>query len=212
MSLRPDDAVRDDGGMADVVSYDRDAVLVTVDLVARVTDDDLERPTPCAGWTLRQLLAHMIGQHYGFAAAAEGDSQDPAVFADRPVGASPTGDYEAAARRVISAFAEPGVVAGDMYLPEVRGGSTLPAPIAIGFHLVDYVVHGWDVARSLGVEVVFSNDVLQAALEVAEAVPDQAKTVDAATPFRPAVSTASADVLERIVATLGRSPDWTREA
>jgi len=37
-----------------------------------------------------------------------------------------------------------------MYLPEVRAGITVPAPIAIGFHLVDYVAHGWDVARTLG--------------------------------------------------------------
>lgn len=33
-----------------------------------------------------------------------------------------------------------------MHLPEVRGGMTLPVPVAIGFHLFDHVAHGWDVA------------------------------------------------------------------
>ena len=35
-------------------------------VVQHVTDDDLERPTPCAGWTVVDLLAHEVGQHLGF--------------------------------------------------------------------------------------------------------------------------------------------------
>jgi uncharacterized protein (TIGR03086 family) len=195
--------------MAGLVSCDRDAVLASVAVVAQVQVGDLDRPTPCAGWTLGKLLAHMIGQHYGFAAAAEGNSHDVAVFADRPVGASPAADYEAAAHRVISAFALPSVIAGEMYLPEVRNGITVPAPVAIGFHLVDYVVHGWDVARSLGVAIEFEADVLARALSVAESVPHEAKSLDPRAPFRPGLATASADPLDRILALLGRAPDWT---
>ena len=75
--------------MTDVLDGDRRAVETTIGIVGKVGRDDLDRPTPCAGWTLGALLAHMIGQHYGFAAAAEGDSQDAAVFADRPVGERP---------------------------------------------------------------------------------------------------------------------------
>jgi gas vesicle protein len=40
--------------------------------VTQLTPADLTRPTPCAGWTLHGLLAHMTTQHYGFAAAAAG--------------------------------------------------------------------------------------------------------------------------------------------
>lgn len=32
----------------------------------------MSRPTPCAGWSLRDLLARMTVQHRGFAAAAAG--------------------------------------------------------------------------------------------------------------------------------------------
>ena len=56
----------------DVRELDRRAVRASVDMVAKVTIEDLGRPTPCAGWTLADLLAHMTAQHRGFAAAAEG--------------------------------------------------------------------------------------------------------------------------------------------
>src|SRR5256885_1255762 len=48
--------------------------------VERVTNSDLDRQTPCAAWTLADLLAHMIGQHRGFASA---------ITAPSPARASP---------------------------------------------------------------------------------------------------------------------------
>jgi uncharacterized protein (TIGR03086 family) len=95
-----------------------------------------------------------------------------------------------------------------MYLPEVRGGKTLPAPVAIGFHLVDYVAHGWDVATTLGIVAEFDDEAFQLALTAAEAVPAAAQTLEDQTPFRPSVPTTSSSMLDRIIATLGRSPDW----
>lgn len=54
----------------DIRTVHRTAVLASVDVVDNVTTEDLSRPTPCAGWNLSQLLAHMTVQHRGFAAAA----------------------------------------------------------------------------------------------------------------------------------------------
>jgi len=187
-------------------------LMTSVAIVDRVTVGQLELATPCTGWTLRRLLAHMIGQNYGFAAAAEGVSQNREVFADRTVGDTPAAEYGASATRVLAAFAAPGLLDGSMYLPEVRGGATLPATTAIGFHLIDYVAHGWDVAKSIGASVGYDREVLLAALRIAEAVPDEAKTTDASTPFGPSVATSSESTLDRIVAILGRAPDWTPPA
>jgi hypothetical protein len=55
-------------------------------------------------------------------------------------------------------------------LPEITP-RPIPGRFAIGFHLVDYVVHGWDVARTLGIAYELPPDVLAAALPIAEAVP-----------------------------------------
>ena len=38
-------------------------------LLDRLTDADPASPTPCVGWTVADLLAHMIGQNRGFAEA-----------------------------------------------------------------------------------------------------------------------------------------------
>ena len=149
--------------------------MTSVAIVDRVTVGQLELATPCTGWTLRRLLAHMIGQNYGFAAAEEGVSQNREAFADRTVGDTPAAEYGASATRVLAAFAAPGLLDGSMYLPEVRGGATLPATTAIGFHLIDYVAHGWDVAKSIGASVGYDREVLLAALRIAAAVPDEAK-------------------------------------
>jgi len=195
--------------MADLVQCHRRVLESTLAIVDHVTTSDLERPTPCIGWTLGQLLAHMVGQNYGFAAAADGQRHDRAVFADRPVGEQPAAEHATSARTVLKAFGVPALMEGSMYLPEVRGGMTFPAPIAIGFHLVDCVAHGWDVARTVGIAAEFDEDALQLALTVAEAIPVEAQSLDDQTPFRPRVLTASSSTLDRIIASLGRSPAWT---
>jgi uncharacterized protein (TIGR03086 family) len=195
--------------MAGLMELHRSVLESSIAIVDHVSASDLERPTPCSGWTLRQLLSHMIGQNYGYATTADGEIHDRADFADRPVSDQPAVDYAASARQVIDAFARRSASAGTIYLPEVRGGITLSAPMAIGFNLVDCVTHGWDVAKSLGIAAEFDENALRVALKVAEAVPTDARTPDDRTPFRPSVPTASTSMLDRVIATLGRSPDWT---
>lgn len=108
-------------------------------------------------------------------------------------------------------------------LPEISPKLRFPASQAIGFHLVDYVVHGWDVARSLGLgragyrpePDLLDSDVLRAVLLIAESVPDDERRRQPAAAFAPRVPAApDADPftppspLDRIVALLGRRPQW----
>lgn len=195
--------------MTDLVDAHRRTLLTSVEVVGLAGVADLTRETPCAGWDLRALLAHMIGQNYGFAEAALGNGADLAVFDDRTVGDDPAGEYAASAQRAVDAFGTPGVLATDLFVAVIRGGVTVPGSSMIGFHLVDYVVHAWDVAKTIGVPVRFDDDVLQVALGVAEAVPERARSDDEGTPFAPTVEIASGDLLDRVVANLGRSPDWS---
>jgi uncharacterized protein (TIGR03086 family) len=194
--------------MAGMVQFHRSVLESSIEIVGHVSAEDLERPTPCAAWTLRQLLGHMIGQNYGYATAADGGIHDRAVFADRPVGDHPAAANAASARQVLAAFGAPSLAGTTMYLPEVRGGMTLSAPMAIGFNLVDAVAHGWDVAKSLGISADFDESALRVALKIAEAVPADARSFDDLSPFLPAVLTESTSLLDQVVANLGRSPDW----
>jgi uncharacterized protein (TIGR03086 family) len=193
----------------DVVELNRRAVQASVDVVALVTAGDLRRPTPCAEWTLADLLAHMTAQHHGFAAAATGHGADPQVWRTRPLGADPAATYAAAASEVLAAFATDGVLDARFALPEISTEVTFSGRRAIGFHLVDYVVHTWDVARALDVRLDLPEDLVRGALPVAEAVPDGAGRLAPGAAFAPGLPVpAGAGSMDRLLALLGRSPTW----
>jgi uncharacterized protein (TIGR03086 family) len=182
----------------DLRSLDERAVRASVAVVAQVSTDDLSAPTPCDQWDLRHLLAHMTAQHRVFAAAAAG-RETGLPRTDNPIQA-----YAAAAEAVISAFAEPGVLERGFLLPEISP-RPVPAALAIGFHLVDYVAHGWDVAKTIGVPYEVPEDVLAAALPIAESVPDgESRRVPGAA-FAPRVTEPGGPALDRFLALLGRS-------
>jgi uncharacterized protein (TIGR03086 family) len=191
----------------------RTAVDTSVDVVNGVTLDDLDRPTPCAGWNLADLLAHMTVQHYGFAAAARGNGADLAVWEQATVtdavAADPAGAYAKAATEVLDAFSADGVLDATFALPEFGSDATFPGSMAIGFHFVDYVVHGWDVARTIGAPFELPADVISAVLPMTLAIPDGDFREAEGSPFARAItSTDEASDLDRVLLHLGRSPEW----
>jgi uncharacterized protein (TIGR03086 family) len=195
--------------MTDLREYHREATDVARAVVGGVDEAALGAATPCAGWDLGRLLAHMTGQNHGFAASARGETRDMGIWADRPVGARPAAVFGASADDVTAAFAADGALQRGFWLPEIRAGGAFPAKLAIGFHLVDTVVHAWDVAKSLGVEVEFGPGVLAATLPIALAVPGGAARLTETAAFAPAVpSSGAAPPLDRILAALGRDPGW----
>jgi uncharacterized protein (TIGR03086 family) len=208
--------VRDFGEIGRVVAdaggiqvLDARAVQASVTIVSKAGPEDLRRPTPCGDWTLGQLLAHMTVQHDGFAAAAEGNGADLSVWHVRPSAADPVGEYAASASRVLHAFAADGVLTRDFVLAEISPTMPFPAPMAISFHFIDYVTHGWDVARTLGIDYQLEPDLLDMALAIAEAIPDDEARLRPGAAFAPRVTAPqAASQLDRIVALLGRQPGW----
>jgi uncharacterized protein (TIGR03086 family) len=192
-----------------IVDLDARVVEATVGLVKQAGLADLDRPTPCAGWNLADLLCHMTAQHYGWTAAAAGHGADLSVWQPGPPAADPIGEYAEASRRVLEAFGADGVLDREFALAEISPVLRFPAAQAISFHFIDYLVHGWDVARSLGADYQPEPDLLAAALPVARAVPDgEARKRDGAA-FAPGIQVpAQAGLLDQIVAALGRSPAW----
>jgi uncharacterized protein (TIGR03086 family) len=188
-------------------------------VAGRITTDDLDLPTPCADWDLRALLEHMTGQDHGFAAAARaalaGSDADVAAFAPRPLDPSPAATHAAGLDAVVAAFAEGDGYEGLVLLPEFD--ARLPLPTIVGMHLIDTLLHGWDVAAALGSQAgygeQFDADVLSAAIAIAEQVPDGPGREAPGASFGPAVATTSdADPWTRILTLLGRDPAWTAPA
>ncbi len=79
---------------------------------------------------------------------------------------------------------------------------------AISFHFVDYVVHSWDVARTLGLPVRLDPVLLDVTLGVAQAVPGGDARVEPGAAFALQVGWTGGTPRDRIVAILGRTPDW----
>jgi uncharacterized protein (TIGR03086 family) len=193
-----------------LLALDARAVHASAGLAAQASAADLHRPTPCAGWTLRDLLEHMTAQHYGFAAASAGDGGDLDHWRKQAPGEDPVGAYLASAGHVLAAFAADGVLDRRFTLPEFTRGHTFPGPQAVSFHFVDYVVHSWDVAKTLDLPVRFDPALLEAALAVARNVPGGDARLQPGAPFAPAVAWAGEPGLDQVVALLGRSPGWQR--
>src|SRR5918999_780638 len=134
--------------MENILDLHRRAVAGIRSVVDRVSPADLGLPTPCAGWDLRALLEHMAGQDRGFAAAVRaaraGDDVAVSAFAPHPLGPSPAATVTDGLDEVVAAFA---AGADDpVLLPEFD--RRLPLPIIVQMHLIDTLVHGWDVAAT----------------------------------------------------------------
>lgn len=188
--------------MQNIRELHRDAIKSIRSVVAKVRPADLDRPTPCAEWDVRALLGHMTGQDRGFAAAALADVSAEAFAPFEPsVEAHASG-----ASAVVAAFA-----AADprrsVLLPEFDG-NRFPLETVIGFHLLDTVVHGWDVAASLGHRVDYADELLEAVRQVAELIPDGDFRTAPDAAFGPILATESTG-WERTLALLGRDARWT---
>lgn len=197
----------------DTAPAHRAAVWKSIDIVNAVRVHHLDLPTPCAGWNLLDLLAHMTVQHRGFAAAASGYGADPEMWRPETVRAAVADDpgttYAAAATAALAAFATDGALEATFALPDFGPGATFPGAVAMGFHFVDYVVHGWDVAAALGEPFDLPPDVISAVLPLVLAVPDGDFRGIAGSPFAPALEPEGSGDLDRILRHLGRRPDWS---
>jgi uncharacterized protein (TIGR03086 family) len=165
--------------------------------VATVRPADLGRPTPCAGWDLAALLAHMTGQNHGFAAALRGGT-DVAAYVPVP-GVAAWSDSVA---DLLDAVAHPGTEA--VLLPEISTERRFPVPVVLGFHTLDTAVHAWDVATALGRTWRPDPELVATVLDQARLIPaGPARTADGAA-FGPVLE-AEEDPWFSALALVGRS-------
>lgn len=180
------------------------------ELVARVKDDQLGKPTPCPAYLLGDLIDHVGGLALAFTGAA---TKETSPYADmKPAGnVSRLGaDWRTRIPRDLATLArawrEPAAWDGTTRI----AGSDAPAAM-VGLTLADeLVVHGWDVARATGQPYRCEPELLDAAQSflVQFASPDAPAGPDV--PFGPARQLPDgAPLLDRVVALAGRDPSWS---
>lgn len=171
-------------------------------LVHRIGTEQWHAATPCADWSVRDLVNHVTGEHLwaphllrGATLAEVGDRFDGDVVGDRPVAA-----WEDAGPASYAAFHRPGALEGRVH---VTGGQETAA--SYGWQMTtDLAVHGWDLARGIG-ETSRMPDEL--ARELLERVRPMAGENGVPGIFAPPVEVgATAPPQDRLVALLGRRP------
>src|SRR3954468_6846457 len=153
----------------DLRELDRRTLLVLDKLVAAATPAAPPppaapaRPTPCAGWTLADLLRHQVSENHAFATAArEGSAPD---WDAGDLGDDARAAYRASVDDFLAAMADDAVL--DRQLT-INHFGTFPGTIAAHMHLVDTVAHGWDLARTLGLPYEPDAEAVHVALRLAE--------------------------------------------
>jgi uncharacterized protein (TIGR03086 family) len=179
------------------------------ELVARTSDDELGRPTPCPAYTVGDLIEHVGAMARAFGVAARKERGPYAELAPAGDAAWLPADWRSAIPgdlgAVAAAWADPAAWSG---LTRIAG-SDAPAEI-IGLSLADeLVVHGWDLARATGWPYDCEPELLDAAegFLAQVASPDARSGPDVAFgPPRPLRDDACS--LDRVIALAGRDPGW----
>ncbi|WP_340540001.1 TIGR03086 family metal-binding protein [Nocardioides sp. GXZ039] len=174
-------------------------------LIDRVTEADLDRPTPCEGWTLRDLLAHLV---------AVADRVPHMLRGGHPFDL-PSQTYvtdnawsEAWAARqpeFAAAVTEDGLLERTVQHP----AGPMPAPGAILGYASELCTHAWDVAATLGDTSGLDDDLAAPLLDgVRRFLPAEIRE-SPDIPFAAVVDVPEdAPATERLVAWYGRDPRW----
>jgi len=185
----------------------RRAATAVQPVYAQVQPDDLDRATPCADWNLQQLLRHMVGQDHGFAAAVRADVGVD-VFHPRPLGADIASTLSSSVTEAHQSFAQADPDRS-ILLPEFEM-RRFPLATVIGFHFIDTLVHGWDVAAAIGIPVHYHPELIAAALTQARGVPDGPSRSKPGAAFgRPLTGSSGSQPWSEALRWLGRDPGWT---
>jgi uncharacterized protein (TIGR03086 family) len=173
-------------------------------ILAALRPADLDRPTPCASWTVRDVVNHMLGGAGFFAELAEagavaGGDEDPDFTAG-----DFNGTFRSQASRLVAAFDAPGAMDKMMKMPF----GELPGSVCVWIAAGDIFTHGWDLAKATGQPTDLEPELAAALLaQIMPLLPDAMRGPEGQAPFGPRVEVAeSAPPADRLAAFEGRHP------
>lgn len=112
----------------------------------------MEGQSPCDGWTAKDVVDHVFSGTAGFAEALGGSTAAADEAADV------TTRYDGLRKALVEAAQQPGAL--DKMVPAPIGGE-VPAAMMLGIYTTDTLVHTWDLAKAVGVDVELDADLLK---------------------------------------------------
>lgn len=162
-------------------------------------------PSPCDGWSARQVAGHAIAVVSNVAArGGVGEQVDVFAAADTFLGDDPAATARAVRQRYLSAVDSEGAL--QRTIQSSLGAMTLDHFMSL--MLADTLVHTWDVARALGVDDRLDPDLVD--VVHASLIERDGEAMRAPGRYDSARAAAdSANPQDRLISFTGRDPGWT---
>ncbi|MEV6366387.1 TIGR03086 family protein [Micromonospora musae] len=172
----------------------------TIAVVRGVADDQLHLPTPCRDYSVRDLLNHLFEVVVNFRDLA---AKRPVTWAEKQDFLTDDwrSRFEVETERLIAAWADPTSLEG------VSPGMGMPQTMVGGMVLLDFTVHGWDLAVATGRPYAPAPQATVALQQLTEELGPTARQMGVfaePVPTGPAVPD-----LDRLLGLTGRDPRWT---
>ncbi len=168
-------------------------------LVDRIDADQLDNPTPCAEFTVRDVLDHMLGLGGAFGYWFRGldvPAEAPPIVTDRV----PAAEFRTTMDDLLDAVKSDGALDRTITAPVgVMQGDVFARLVAF-----DGLIHGWDLARATGLDYALPPFVVDAVDAFARTALSP-EMRDGDTFKAETLAPEDASTLERLVAFSGRS-------
>ncbi|MEJ2864801.1 TIGR03086 family metal-binding protein [Actinomycetospora flava] len=169
-------------------------------VVALVDDDRLDRPTPCGDWRVRDLVGHLLAFAGHFIRVARHDAGG-AGGAPEDLPSDWNAVLQGRLTSLAEAWSQPEAWEGE----GSAGGLTMPNAQLGVVALEELVLHGWDLAQSMGAEFAVRDEDLAAVAEFVtqfEHAPDEQRQGL----YGPVVHAPADSELDRVLTLAGRDP------
>jgi len=177
------------------------AVDQTGKIVATMGYGQLGLSTPCTEWNVRGLVNHLISSLYMFQRAAMGAPFNLEEFGVDRVKYDAVVSYGQEAAKLKVALGRTGVLEQEWQL---SFGET-PGWLAVDIAIIEFVTHGWDLAKATNTAVELDPDLAEVALANARELISQFGRQENV--FGPELAAPDgADAHQRLAAFLGRDP------
>jgi uncharacterized protein (TIGR03086 family) len=174
------------------------SLAVLMPVVDAVRPEQLREATPCAKWSVADLLGHLVGGGHFFASALRG--QAPPAEAQ-----APPDDLQAALHTAVDDFNDAVRGLDDLEVPVTLPFGVMPAAAVLRLAACDLLVHAWDLASATGQPLAPPADLLdETEPTIRGMIAPELRDGDFFAAEVPAP--AGAGPLQRIVAFSGRQP------
>ena len=180
-------------------------------VLASVNHDQLDLPTPCDEWSVRDVINKLVASTLLFTSFGRREDGDPNLDLINPkalVGNDPLGIFNSAALECRAAWRSPGALDGmaTSTIGEAKARSVLNARI------FDTTVLSWDISKACTVEHYIDEEQASYVLRVANALVPAVRSHNRERYKEPISFTESSSDLEKLISVTGRDPKWKSSA